>query len=233
MSVYSELQLIKRDWGTELTLIKDLTLGEYFIKKELIVDIELQKRLFDNEIKVHSSLDHKYIIRFHEVCSDKVFLMEYAGNRDLGSYLKAGRTHSEKLKLCRNFLMGLQYLHDKGLTHNDIKPSNILITADGRAKIGDFAFTAPAGERIMKDAPDYFIEGTQFFRPAEDSSSSFWFRDIYASALVIYLMFTEQNHPCDIDLQKIDDPSLRIVIQSALNGVCTNTGELLTAISSL
>ena len=39
--------------------------------------------------------------------------------------------------ICR----ALELLHDKNIIHKDIKPSNILFTADGTAKIGDFGIS--------------------------------------------------------------------------------------------
>lgn len=38
----------------------------------------------------------------------------------------------------RDIVAGLAYLHAEGVIHRDIKPQNILLTADGTAKIADF-----------------------------------------------------------------------------------------------
>ena len=40
---------------------------------------------------------------------------------------------------------GLRFIHDAGVIHLDLKPSNILVTGEGRLKIGDFGMATFLG----------------------------------------------------------------------------------------
>lgn len=53
------------------------------------------------------------------------------------------------LSECMCFTQGLRFIHDAGIIHLDLKPSNVFLTKDGRFKIGDFGMASvwprPAG----------------------------------------------------------------------------------------
>ncbi len=45
---------------------------------------------------------------------------------------------SETVRLMEQVLAGLQFSHDKGVVHRDIKPGNVMLTKDGHVKLADF-----------------------------------------------------------------------------------------------
>ena len=116
---------------TKLVMVKDIDKNEYFVEKSLVVTMDFQERLFENEIKIHSMLDHRYVIRFAERTGPLKFLMEYASNGNLEKFISETTHEGTRIKAGLQFLKGLAYLHELGIAHNDIKPSNILLKADG------------------------------------------------------------------------------------------------------
>ena len=102
-----------------------------------------------SEVAIMKKLSHANVVRFHGVIDDPaeetLFLdMEYVpGGQLLGGArcgaacwrpLGAGRARS----VLRDVVCGLGYLHVHGIVHQDLKPDNILLAADGTAKIADF-----------------------------------------------------------------------------------------------
>lgn len=69
----------------------------------------------------------------------KIF-MEYMPGGSISSILKTFGPLTEDLmaKFLREIISGLQYLHNRGVLHRDLKGANILVSNDGVAKLADF-----------------------------------------------------------------------------------------------
>lgn len=100
-------------------------------------DIALMQRF--NEAK------HPAIIQMHEVLHsvDKhiaYIVFEWADCGSLKSFInkKYQFTDVQLATIFKQILEGLQFVHSQGIAHEDIKPSNLLIFSDGKAKISDF-----------------------------------------------------------------------------------------------
>jgi serine/threonine protein kinase len=59
-------------------------------------------------------------------------------------------TEDEARPLFRQLLLALQYCHSHAIVHGDVKPENVLVTADGHVKLGDFGLCYLAG-RVPPD----------------------------------------------------------------------------------
>ncbi|KAH9846649.1 kinase-like domain-containing protein [Lenzites betulinus] len=120
------------------------------------------------EIAIMKKLSHPHVVRLLEVIDDplrdKIYMvMEYLGGGEIkwrtkkdNPLLRVDQTR----RICRDVLLGLEYLHYQGIIHRDIKPANLLWTADRRTvKISDFGVStfsyaqrlAAAGKGKIKD----------------------------------------------------------------------------------
>ena len=115
-------------------------------------------------------------------------VMEYVDGPSLRQLLTA-------TSLCRNLAInialdicrGLIAAHQQHIIHRDIKPQNILLTADQIAKISDFGVA-----RILAASTDYAgtITGTRRYMAPEQYEGSYDYRaDLYSTGLILYEMF--------------------------------------------
>jgi len=102
--------------------------------------------LMVKEFKNHRKLDHKNIIKVHELYIDYInkrvyTVMELVECKELFEVVKDMGHYSEAFasRIFKQIIIGINYLHIKGVCHRDIKPDNILVSKDGKiVKIVDF-----------------------------------------------------------------------------------------------
>ncbi|KAH6652940.1 septation protein H [Truncatella angustata] len=122
-------------WGTgEAVAVKQIKLGN-LPKSEL--------RMIEAEIDLLKNLHHDNIVKyigFVKSIDCLNIILEYCENGSLHSICKAYGKFPENLVgiYMTQVLQGLQYLHDQGVIHRDIKGANILTTKDGKVKLADF-----------------------------------------------------------------------------------------------
>src|SRR6201987_3082340 len=107
----------------------------------------LGKQRFEREAKIISSLNHPHICVLHDVGSQdgvSYLVMECLEGETLAKRLEKGALPLELvLKYGSQIADALDKAHRTGITHRDLKPGNIMITAPG-AKLLDFGLAKPA-----------------------------------------------------------------------------------------
>ncbi|KIO26931.1 hypothetical protein M407DRAFT_23868 [Tulasnella calospora MUT 4182] len=105
-------------------------------------------RRFDRQIKVWRRLDSRFVLRLYGWCKfdgETYLVSPWLRNRDVVRYLEGDRgRHRKCISLVYEIAQGLSYLHDQGIIHGSLKPSNILVQDDGRACLSDFSLAKPA-----------------------------------------------------------------------------------------
>ena len=109
---------------------------------ELARDDEFVRR-FIGEAKSVARLSHQNVVAVFDQGADGPFLylaMEYVPGCTLKEVLRdTGRfSPATALEIMTGVLDGLAAAHASGIVHRDIKPQNVLLTADGRIKVADF-----------------------------------------------------------------------------------------------
>jgi serine/threonine protein kinase len=108
---------------------------------------------FEREGQAAHILNHPNIVRGYTFGHEADFfylVMEFVEGQDLGRRIKEkGRLpEQESLDIVIQIAHGLHYAHQNGIIHRDVKPENILITADGQAKLADLGLAKTLTEDL-------------------------------------------------------------------------------------
>ena len=166
---------------------------------------EFGKEQFLREARIVAKLDHPNVVRvrnFFNAHSTAYLVMDYYEGMSLGDYLTTVRTRLEPelaIPLVKPILDGLQYVHERGLVHRDLKPHNVYLAAVGRPIVLDFgAARQAAGDRVQSLS----VVLTEGYAPLEQyqrrAIQGPW-TDVYGVAATLYRMIAGHAPPIALD----------------------------------
>ncbi|KRX09291.1 Protein kinase-like domain [Pseudocohnilembus persalinus] len=153
-----------------------------------------KKKNVQREINILSKLDHPNIIKMIKQIENSRtinIVMEYIGDKSLYQFLKEqkNRKLDEKTakKIFFQLISALQYLHDKNISHRDIKMENILLDENQNIKLIDFGFAIilPEFQKLN------IFCGTPCYMSPELVNKQHYFgapADIWAAGILLYVM---------------------------------------------
>jgi WD40 repeat protein/predicted Ser/Thr protein kinase len=110
----------------------------------LAQDAEFRER-FLAEAELAASLDHPNVVPIYEAgdVDGQLFIaMRYVEGRDLRALIRDGPLSAERaLGLCAQVAEALDFAHQHGLVHGDVKPANVLVDARDHVYLADFGVT--------------------------------------------------------------------------------------------
>jgi CheY-like chemotaxis protein len=149
---------------------------------------------FSLEAEAGMRLVHENIVRIYEngeSDNGHYMVMEYVEGSNLRDFLKLRHRldAEEALPIFLDLARGLAYSHNEGVTHRDIKGTNILISTKRRAKLVDFGLATLADDRVSEFAHTRTVDYSALERtcgsPKGDHRS-----DIYFLGCVFYQILT-------------------------------------------
>ena len=136
---YGTIWMAKRRRTEDLVAIKVLSRQDTKAKK-MLASVHLERNIL-------ADADSPYVVKLFfsfATLTNLYMVMEYLPGGDCYGLLQQYGFLEESMArwFCAETVLGLEYLHAYGITHRDLKPQNMLITADGHMKLADFGLSA-------------------------------------------------------------------------------------------
>ena len=151
------------------------------------------KQRFFREAQSAGRLAHPAIVSIYDVGVDRDYCyiaMEYIDGDTLANYCTPGNLlpTAKMASVIYHLCSALDYAHQKGLVHLDIKPSNIMFNQAGEVKITDFGIAKFMVDRTLESG----IAGTPSYMSPEQvkESSIDYLSDVFSLGCVVYEMIT-------------------------------------------
>ncbi|XVS67826.1 serine/threonine-protein kinase [Actinosynnema sp. CA-299493] len=107
------------------------------------------RRRFDNEVRTLAGLSHPGLVSVYDTGgSDRgaFLVLQLVDGRTLRTHIARGPLAVEEVRrLGARLAEALAYVHERGVVHRDVKPSNILLDRDGRPYLADFGLAHLTG----------------------------------------------------------------------------------------
>jgi serine/threonine protein kinase len=184
---------------------------------------------FNREARALAKLSHPNIVAvydFGQTHGLHYLIMEYVDGPNLRQIERANKLSTRQaLQIIPQICAALQFAHDEGVVHRDVKPENVLLDKRGRVKIADFGLARILG-REQKDlrltgardvvGTPHYMAPEQVEHPQEVDHRA----DIYSLGVVFYEMLTGE-----LPIGKFAPPSQKVQVDVRLDEVVLHTLE--------
>lgn len=194
-------EIVSRVGGGGMAVVykaKDLLLNRFVaikvLSESLSNDSEFIRR-FSREAQAAASLSHPNIVNVYDVGRDHYthyIVMELVEGPTLKQYIqeRGSLPVQEAAAIAVQICDGLAHAHENQIVHRDIKPHNILLGANGRAKVTDFGIARAASSSTITQQGSV-MGSVHYFSPEQARGGVIGEKsDLYSLGVVMYEMLT-------------------------------------------
>ncbi|XP_053558746.1 serine/threonine-protein kinase PLK2 [Bombina bombina] len=196
-AIYKRGKLIGKGAFGRCFKFTDITSGRVYAVKMIsrLKKLQMQQRGgVEIEIELHSQLKHKNIVRFYHHFQDQRYMyliLEYCRHKSLAHILRVRKllTEPEVRYYMKQILQGLQFLHQQGIIHRDLKLSNFFIAKNMVVKIGDLGLATTVDQSEKR--PGVICGTPNYLSPEVLAKNGHSFKsDIWALGCIMYTLLT-------------------------------------------
>ena len=165
------------------------------------METDFTRSRFRHERQILASLDHPNIARLVDGGTTEAGLpwlaMEYIEGQEINDYCDQHQLSTiDRLKLFSHVCSAVQFAHQNLVIHRDLKPGNILITADGSPRLLDFGIAKLVNPEASDQTADHTMTGMRLMTPGYASPEQArgetitTASDIYSLGVVLYELLT-------------------------------------------
>lgn len=219
------------------------------LERDLAIKILPPKKLsqdlidrFLREARAVAKLDSPNIVKIYDIGRQpdgeyelNYIVMEFVEGANLGDVFPGAPKSVDEIKarlaIFDQVLEAMDYAHGKGVVHRDLKPDNIMVTSDGKAKIMDFGLAFFTGSHSLTRVNQ--VMGTvAYFSPeqARAAKDIDHRADLYSLGVIMFELLTgelpfEAEHVVDMIRKVLDDKprscrALNELVSASLETIC-------------
>ena len=156
---------------------------------------------FGREVRAVARLNHRNIVQVYDFGTEgdlAYIVMEFIQGKELKDYFDANERFDLKkaFGLMIELLDALDFAHEAGIVHRDIKPGNVMIDAGGHAKLTDFgvARVADSGDQAEATRAGAMVGTPSYMSPEQIQGQAVDRRtDIFSAGIIFYQFLTGQK----------------------------------------
>jgi serine/threonine-protein kinase len=157
---------------------------------------------FEREVRAVARLNHRNIVQVYDSGAEgdlAYIVMEFIQGKELKDYFDANERFDlgTIFRLMTELLDALEFAHEAGVIHRDVKPANVMLDAGGHAKLTDFGvarFTEAEGDQSEKTRAGTIVGTPSYMSPEQIQGQTLDRRtDIFSAGIIFYQLLTWQK----------------------------------------